>query len=68
MSESSEPRSEVARLALAELKLAERGTYATRIESLEGGADYVGASIVDSMLLDRVGTTATGKNTESSKP
>ncbi|GLD99804.1 hypothetical protein PINS_up008532 [Pythium insidiosum] len=54
LSGRQEKRTDEASLALAELKLAERGSYATRIESLEGGADYVAASIVDSLLLDRL--------------
>ncbi|DAZ98354.1 TPA: hypothetical protein N0F65_000673 [Lagenidium giganteum] len=45
--------SDHANLAMAEIKLAQQGKYSTRIESLEGGADYVSASIVDSLLLER---------------
>jgi hypothetical protein len=46
-------RSAEASLAMAELKLTEHGKFAPRIESLEGGADYVSASIMDSLLLDQ---------------
>ncbi|KAE8900392.1 hypothetical protein PF005_g25604 [Phytophthora fragariae] len=46
-------RSAEASLAMAELKLAEHGTFAPRVESQEGGADYVSASIMDSLLLDQ---------------
>ncbi|KAF4317275.1 hypothetical protein BBO99_00007921 [Phytophthora kernoviae] len=46
-------RSAEASLAMAELKLAEQGKFAPRIESQEGGADYVSASIMDSLLLDK---------------
>uniref|UniRef100_A0AAV1UU16 Peroxin-14 n=1 Tax=Peronospora matthiolae TaxID=2874970 RepID=A0AAV1UU16_9STRA len=41
-----------ASLAMAEVKLQEQGKFATRVESQEGGADYVSASIMDSLLLD----------------
>nr|CCA14405.1 sulfataselike protein putative [Albugo laibachii Nc14] len=45
-------KSDSAALAVAEMKLSRRdNTYTTRIESLEGGADYVSASIVDSLLI-----------------
>lgn len=47
-------RSEHANLAVAELKLAQQGRYSPRIESLEGGADYVAASIVDTLLLEKI--------------
>ncbi|KAJ8525713.1 hypothetical protein ON010_g15402 [Phytophthora cinnamomi] len=46
-------RSAEASLAMAELKLAEQGKFAPRVESQEGGADYVSASIMDSLLLDQ---------------
>ncbi|CAI5742551.1 unnamed protein product [Hyaloperonospora brassicae] len=46
-----------ASLALAEVKLQEEGKFATRVESVEGGADYVSASIMDSLLLDSKKTT-----------
>ncbi|KAG7397375.1 hypothetical protein PHYBOEH_000831 [Phytophthora boehmeriae] len=46
-------RSAEASLAMAELKLAKQGKFAPRIESQEGGADYVSASIMDSLLLDK---------------
>ncbi|KAF1776510.1 hypothetical protein GQ600_14516 [Phytophthora cactorum] len=42
-----------ASLAMAELKLAEQNKFAPRVESQEGGADYVSASIMDSLLLDQ---------------
>ncbi|KAG7386349.1 hypothetical protein PHYPSEUDO_000384 [Phytophthora pseudosyringae] len=42
-----------ATLAIAELKLAEQGKFVPRVESQEGGADYVSASIMDSLLLDQ---------------
>ncbi|RLN89173.1 hypothetical protein BBJ28_00011350 [Nothophytophthora sp. Chile5] len=42
-----------ASLAMAELKLAEQGKFVPRVESQEGGADYVSASIMDSLLLER---------------
>ena len=45
-------RSAEASLAMAELKLAEQGTFLPRVENQEGGADYVSASIMDSLLLD----------------
>ncbi|OWZ15880.1 Sulfatase [Phytophthora megakarya] len=45
-------RSAEASLAMAELKLAEQSKFAPRVESQEGGADYVSASIMDSLLLD----------------
>jgi hypothetical protein len=51
--ESSGARSEEANLAIAEIKLAQQGKYAPRVESLEGGADYVSASIMDSLLLEK---------------
>lgn len=60
-------RSDVASLALAELKMADTGRYASRIESLEGGADYVAASIVDSLLLDRLDRQPTSRHTEEPK-
>lgn len=47
-------RSAEASLAIAEMKLAQRSTFAPRLESVEGGADYVSASIVDSLLLQKV--------------
>lgn len=47
-------RSTEASLAIAEMKLAEQGKFAPRLESVEGGADYVSASIVDSLLLRKV--------------
>ncbi|KAH7464763.1 uncharacterized protein KRP23_12501 [Phytophthora ramorum] len=46
-------RSAEASLAMAELKLAEQGKFTPRVESQEGGADYVSASIMDSLLLDQ---------------
>lgn len=46
-------RSAEASLAVAELKMAEQGKFAPRVESQEGGADYVSASIMDSLLLDQ---------------
>ncbi|GMF23431.1 unnamed protein product [Phytophthora lilii] len=46
-------RSPEASLAMAELKLAAQGKFVPRVESQEGGADYVSASIMDSLLLDR---------------
>eukprot|EP00644_Phytophthora_capsici_P016526 jgi/Phyca11/10631/fgenesh1_pm.PHYCAscaffold_52_\ len=45
-------RNPEASLAMAELKLAEQGQFAPRVETQEGGADYVSASIMDSLLLD----------------
>ncbi|KAG3118065.1 hypothetical protein PI124_g4576 [Phytophthora idaei] len=42
-----------ASLAMAELKLAEQNKFSPRVESQEGGADYVSASIMDSLLLDQ---------------
>ncbi|KAL3669188.1 hypothetical protein V7S43_005572 [Phytophthora oleae] len=45
-------RNAEASLAMAELKLAEQGQFAPRVETQEGGADYVSASIMDSLLLD----------------
>uniref|UniRef100_K3X1U0 Uncharacterized protein n=1 Tax=Globisporangium ultimum (strain ATCC 200006 / CBS 805.95 / DAOM BR144) TaxID=431595 RepID=K3X1U0_GLOUD len=51
--DSSGERSAEASLAIAEMKLAEQGKYAPRLESVEGGADYVSASIVDSLLLQK---------------
>ncbi|TMW62018.1 hypothetical protein Poli38472_009511 [Pythium oligandrum] len=68
LSDKNVQRSEVASLALAELKLAERGSYATRIESLEGGADYVAASIVDSLLLEPVGGPKPSAAAQKGKP
>ncbi|TYZ66616.1 hypothetical protein PybrP1_004482 [[Pythium] brassicae (nom. inval.)] len=47
-------RSTEASLAIAELKLAQQGKFAPRLETVEGGADYVSASIVDSLLLRKV--------------
>lgn len=52
-------RSAEASLAMAELKLAEQGKFAPRVESQEGGADYVSASIMDSLLLDQKKTHKT---------
>lgn len=46
-------RSAEASLAMAELKLAEQGKFAPKVESQEGGADYVSASIMDSLLLEK---------------
>ncbi|EEY54285.1 sulfatase-like protein [Phytophthora infestans T30-4] len=46
-------RTEEASLAMAELKLAGQNKFAPRVESQEGGADYVSASIMDSLLLDQ---------------
>ncbi|CEG47622.1 uncharacterized protein PHALS_04772 [Plasmopara halstedii] len=45
-------RSGEANLAIAEMKLAEQRKFVSRIESQDGGADYVSASIMDSLLLD----------------
>ncbi|CAI5702312.1 unnamed protein product [Peronospora effusa] len=45
-------RNAEASLAMAELKLAEQGKFSPRVEIQEGGADYVSASIMDSLLLD----------------
>ncbi|CCI41071.1 unnamed protein product [Albugo candida] len=51
-SDASHFENDAAALAIAEMKLSRRdNTYTTRIESLEGGADYVSASIVDSLLI-----------------
>ncbi|KAH9105635.1 hypothetical protein LEN26_009395 [Aphanomyces euteiches] len=44
---------EQARLALAEINMAKEQKFASRIESVEGGADYVAASLMDSILLER---------------
>ncbi|CAI5711871.1 unnamed protein product [Peronospora destructor] len=49
-------RSAEATLAMAELKLAEQGKFLPRVENQEGGADYVSASIMDSLLLDETKT------------
>lgn len=54
LSGSARERSAEASLAIAEMKLAEQGKYAPRLESVEGGADYVSASIVDSLLLEKL--------------
>ncbi|TDH72390.1 hypothetical protein CCR75_004453 [Bremia lactucae] len=40
-------------LAMAELKLVEQGKFVSRVENQEGGADYVSASILDSLLLNQ---------------
>ncbi|KAF0693592.1 Aste57867_15457 [Aphanomyces stellatus] len=44
---------EQARLALAEINMAKEQKFASRIESIEGGADYVAASLMESILLER---------------
>ncbi|CAH0477623.1 unnamed protein product [Peronospora belbahrii] len=49
-------RSDEAKLAIAELKLVKQGKFASKVESQEGGADYVSASIMDSLLLDQTKT------------
>lgn len=54
-------RSAEASLAIAEMKLAQRSTFAPRLESVEGGADYVSASIVDSLLLQKLSQKTTKK-------
>ncbi|EQC39768.1 hypothetical protein SDRG_03194 [Saprolegnia diclina VS20] len=43
-----------ARLALAELNMAKQNQFTAHIESIEGGADYVSSSLMDSILLKRV--------------
>ncbi|KAI9916655.1 hypothetical protein PsorP6_018014 [Peronosclerospora sorghi] len=42
-----------ARLARAELQGAAHGQFRSRVERLEGGADYVAASILASLLLEQ---------------
>ncbi|RHX99420.1 hypothetical protein DYB37_003600 [Aphanomyces astaci] len=44
---------EQARLAMAEINMAHEQKFASRIESVEGGADYVASSLMDSILLQR---------------
>ncbi|ETW07670.1 hypothetical protein H310_02130 [Aphanomyces invadans] len=44
---------EQARLAMAEINMAQDQKFASRIESVEGGADYVASSLMDSILLQR---------------
>ncbi|OQR99639.1 sulfatase [Thraustotheca clavata] len=43
-----------ARLALAELNMTKQKQYTTHIESIEGGADYIASSLMDTILLKRV--------------
>ncbi|KDO33757.1 hypothetical protein SPRG_01638 [Saprolegnia parasitica CBS 223.65] len=54
-----------ARLALAELNMTKQNQFTAHIESIEGGADYVSSSLMDSILLKRV---ASPPPTSSSTP
>ncbi|OQR84920.1 sulfatase-like protein [Achlya hypogyna] len=57
-----------ARLALAELNMAKQKHFTAHIESIEGGADYVSASLMDSFLLKRVNDTPNPQQPQRAAP